>query len=315
MFQKRPLFLTMAVLLLALTSLGACSSDSGSGERSVANDDITAITIQVGDLVFDARSAGPADGELVLLLHGFPQTSYEWMAQLEALARAGYRAVAPDQRGYSPGARPPDVASYNVIALVGDTLGMATALGYERFHLVGHDWGGGVAWGVAGVAPERVRTLTALSTPHPAALATALADTTSCQYQASAYFDVLSQPNASLASLAQIGVGFDGVPQHAIDEYFAKVLSQPDVLNAALNWYRANLANRALTGTIGAIALPTLYMWGKADVTFCRETAEDTENYVEARYRFVPLEGAGHWLPEAASEAVNDELLAHLSRR
>jgi pimeloyl-ACP methyl ester carboxylesterase len=251
----------------------------------------------------------------VLLLHGFPQTSYEWMAQLKALARAGYRAVAPDQRGYSPGARPADVASYNVIALVGDTLGMATALGYERFHLVGHDWGGGVAWGVAGVAPERVRTLTALSTPHPAALATALADTASCQYQASAYFDILSDPNASLASLAQIGVGFDGVPQDAIDEYFAKVLSQPDVLNAALNWYRANLANRVLTGTIGAVTVPTLYMWGTADVTFCRETAEDTANYVDARYRFVPLEGAGHWLPEAASGAVNEELLAHLSRK
>ncbi len=302
-------------LVVLLLATAACSSDSASDsdQRGPFNDDISAIQLRVGELVFDARSAGPRDGQLVLLLHGFPQTSYEWMAQLKVLARAGYRAVAPDQRGYSPGARPPDVASYNVAALVADTLGMATALGYERFHLVGHDWGAGVAWGVAGVAPERVRTLAALSTPHPAALATALADTASCQYAASAYFDVFSAPDASLASLAQTGVSLEGVPQDALDEYFAKVWSQPEALNAALNWYRANLADRNLTGSIGATTVPTLYMWGTKDETFCRETAEDTANYVEAPYRFVAVEGGNHWLPESAAEVVNGALLAHLS--
>lgn len=318
MSHSRRLFLPLATLLLTACCLGGCSSDSDSDsaprERGPFNDDISAMQIRVGELTFDARAAGPAEGELVLLLHGFPQTSYEWMAQLEVLARAGYRAVAPDQRGYSPGARPPDVASYNVVALVGDALGMATALGYERFHLVGHDWGAGVAWGVAGVAPQRVRTLTAVSTPHPAALATALADSASCQYAASAYFDVFAAPEASLASLAQTGVSLDGVPQEALDEYFAKVWSQPEVLNAALNWYRANLANRNLTGSIGATTVPTLYLWGTADVTFCRETAEDTGNYVDAPYRFVAIEGGNHWLPEASAAVVSDELLAHLSR-
>ncbi|HMJ11259.1 MAG TPA: alpha/beta hydrolase, partial [Polyangiaceae bacterium] len=303
----------VAALVLAAPCFAGCSSESNDGRRPL-DDTITSIQITVGDFVFDARAAGPVDGELVLLLHGFPQTSYEWMAQLPALARAGYRAVAPDQRGYSPGARPADVESYNIVALVGDTLGIATALGYERFHLVGHDWGGGVAWGVAGVAPQRVQTLTALSTPHPAALASALADTESCQYAASAYFEILSAPDASLASLAQLGVPLDGVPQDAIDEYFAKIWSNPEALNAALNWYRANVANRVLSGTIGAVTVPTLYIWGTADVTFCRETAEDTANYVDAPYRFVALEGAGHWLPEATPQELNTELLTQLAR-
>src|SRR5207244_639881 len=101
--------------------------------------------------------------ELVLLLHGFPQTSFSWRNQLVALAVAGYRAVAPDQRGYSPGARPADVGEYRVERLVGDVLGFADALGVERFHLVGHDWGGAVAWQVAGRHPERLLTLTSLS--------------------------------------------------------------------------------------------------------------------------------------------------------
>jgi pimeloyl-ACP methyl ester carboxylesterase len=190
--------------------------------------EIETIEIPVGEYVFDARAAGPVEGELVLLLHGFPQTSYEWMAQIPVLAAAGYRVVAPDQRGYSPRARPTEVESYSVVALVGDVLGMADTLGHERFHLVGHDWGGGVAWGVAGVVPERVRSLTALSTPSPGALSRALADTESCQYEASAYFEVLSQPEVTLEDLASIGVGFDGVPEDAVAVYMDEVLLKPE---------------------------------------------------------------------------------------
>ena len=108
------------------------------------------IELAVGDLVFDARATGPADGALALLLHGFPQTSFAWRHQLEVLAAAGYRAVAPDQSGYSPRARPAEVEEYRSDRLVGDVLGMADVLGVDRFHLVGHDWGGAVAWQVTG---------------------------------------------------------------------------------------------------------------------------------------------------------------------
>ena len=121
------------------------------------------LSIPVGPFVFRAREAGPKDGPLVLLLHGFPQSSAEWKSQLEALGAAGYHAVAPDQRGYSPGARPEGVDAYAVAALVADTLGMADALGAETFHLVGHDWGAIVAWHVAARHPKRLRTLTIVS--------------------------------------------------------------------------------------------------------------------------------------------------------
>src|SRR5438093_5183763 len=104
------------------------------------------LELVVGPYRYAARAAGPADGELVLLLHGFPETSYEWRAQLDSLAAAGYRAVAPDQRGYTPGARPVELAEYAVDRLVDDVFGFADTLGAERFHLVGHDWGGFVAW-------------------------------------------------------------------------------------------------------------------------------------------------------------------------
>nr|MCH9683850.1 alpha/beta hydrolase [Deltaproteobacteria bacterium] len=141
------------------------SSSSGT-EGQIDPGEIQEIQIEVGPFVFDARAAGPADGELVLLLHGFPQSSYEWRGQLSALGEAGYHAVAPDQRGYSPGARPPELMDYAVGELVGDVVGIADALGANAFHVVGHDWGAGVAWATAAVFPDRVMTLTALSIPH-----------------------------------------------------------------------------------------------------------------------------------------------------
>ncbi|MGH9182018.1 MAG: alpha/beta fold hydrolase, partial [Acidimicrobiales bacterium] len=140
--------------------------------------DIGRIEISVpgdGELVFDALAAGPDDGPLVLLLHGFPQSSGEWRSQLAALAGQGYRAVAPDQRGYSPGARPDGVDAYRMPLLVGDVLAMADELGAGRFHLVGHDWGAAVAWYTAAAHPDRLLSLTAVSVPHPMAFAKALA--------------------------------------------------------------------------------------------------------------------------------------------
>jgi pimeloyl-ACP methyl ester carboxylesterase len=118
-------------------------------------------------LVFDLLAAGDPAGEPVLLLHGFPQTAACWTELAEALADAGYRVLAPDQRGYSPGARPAAVRDYRMPELVADVLAVADRAGARRFHVVGHDWGGAVAWHLAARHPERVATLTAVSTPHP----------------------------------------------------------------------------------------------------------------------------------------------------
>src|SRR5205807_82532 len=149
------------------------------------------LEIPVGEFTFDARAAGPDDGELVLLLHGFPQSSLEWRSQLAALGKAGYRAVAPDQRGYSPRARPDGVENYAIEHLVADTIAIADWLGGHQFHLVGHDWGAAVAWAVAGAHPERLRTLTIVSVPHPKAFAKALKGDD--QRSRSTYIDLFRQ--------------------------------------------------------------------------------------------------------------------------
>ena len=143
------------------------------------------LEIPVGEFVFDALADGPEDGELVLLLHGFPQSSFEWRSQLAALGEAGYRAVAPDQRGYSPRARPEGVEHYEVHHLIADVLAIADWLGGHQFHLVGHDWGAAVAWGLGGTYQERLRTLNIVSVPHPKAFAAALSESKDQQEKSS----------------------------------------------------------------------------------------------------------------------------------
>src|SRR5687768_17375285 len=132
--------------------------------------DSTSMKTRSG-LTFTADVAGPTGGPLVLLLHGFPESRHSWRAALPELAKAGYRAVAPDQRGYSAGARPDpaDLSNYAFDRLIGDAIEIVAAAGHadQRFHLVGHDWGGQVSWGVAGRHPERLASLTILSRPHP----------------------------------------------------------------------------------------------------------------------------------------------------
>src|SRR5512138_1469151 len=139
--------------------------------------DSTSIKTRSG-LTFTADVSGPADAPLVLLLHGFPESRHSWRAALPALASAGYRAVAPDQRGYSPGARPDpgDLANYGFDKLVNDAIEIVAAAGHEgrRLHLAGHDWGGQVSWGVAAAHPGRLASLTILSRPHPKSFRRAL---------------------------------------------------------------------------------------------------------------------------------------------
>ena len=189
--------------------------------------EIVTTQIGVGDLLFDVRTAGPEDGEVVILLHGFPQTSYEWRHQLRALGAAGFRAVAPDQRGYSPGARPEGIDAYAIPLLVADVLGLSDAIGAERFHIVGHDWGAAIAWALAVAVPDRVITANPVSVPHPDAFSRVLNDPTSCQPEASAYFDLFVQPDSEDGFLAddhaQLRGIFAGIENDAIDEYRAKV--------------------------------------------------------------------------------------------
>ena len=277
---------------------------------------MTADRVQIpfaGGLVFDALVDGPADGGVVLLLHGFPQSSAIWLPQLEALADAGYRAVAFDQRGYSPGARPKGVEQYRIARLVDDTLGVANHLGADRFSVVGHDWGAVVAWHLAAHHPDRIRSLTVLSVPHPVAFAMALASSEGDQRHRSSYISFFRQAHVAETTLLADGLATmlraSGYPGD-VDERVG-ALSQPGALTAALNWYRA--IDFTLVSGVGRITVPTLYAWSTGDVALGREGAEATATFVEGPYRFEILEGVSHWIPEEVPDVVTRLLLEHLA--
>jgi pimeloyl-ACP methyl ester carboxylesterase len=273
------------------------------------------LELVVGDLRFRAMAEGPEDGELVLLLHGFPQTWWEWRHQLRALGAAGYRAVAPDQRGYSPGARPEGVEAYHVDRLVEDVFGMADALEADRFHLVGHDWGAIVAWHAAGARPDRLRTLTIVSVPHPAAFARALADPASEQATKSQYIAGFQEPGAGAGMVADEGAGLRFAFQASgldddVDEH-VRVLTQPGAIELALNWYRAFDFHG---GVLGPITVPTLFVWSDDDIAIAREGATWTADHVDAPYRFVALEGGvPHWIPEVEADRLSELLLEQVA--
>ena len=276
------------------------------------------VEIPVGELVFDALAAGPPDGELVLLLHGFPQSAEEWRSQLEALAEAGYRAVAPDQRGYSPRARPEEVALYLPDHLVADVLAIADWLGGHRVHLVGHDWGALVAWRLAGRFPDRVRSLTAVSVPHPFAVAEAMGSDSGDQRARSAYIQLFRQEGiAERLLLAEEGAGLralfanTGYSDRSAMERYVERLLEPGALTAALNWYRALGAAWAMG--MGPVTAPTMFVWSSDDPAIGREAAEGCGRYVEGPYRFEVLEDVGHWIPEEAAAELNRLLLDHLA--
>jgi pimeloyl-ACP methyl ester carboxylesterase len=279
-----------------------------------------AITIddaELGPLVFDVVVAGPADGPAVILLHGFPETSHAWRYQVPVLVEAGYRVIAPDQRGYSPGARPSAVAAYRSDRLVADVVALADALHVDRFHLVGHDWGGAVAWQVAGHHPDRLLTLTVLSTPHPAAFGVALAgDDGGDQAERSSYMDLFRAEGTEDGMLANDAVGLrlvylgSGMTEAEAAPYL-EAMSSTEALGAALNWYRG--ADITLVEGLGPIVTPTLYVWSTNDIALGREAAEATARFVEGPYRFEVLEGVDHWVAEHGADEVNRLLLEHLA--
>ena len=271
-------------------------------------------------LVFDALVDGTAGAPLVLLLHGFAESFHMWRAQLPALAAAGYRAVAPSQRGYSPGARPDtdNAANYHIDRLIADAIDMIAACGYadRRFHLVGHDWGGSIAWALADRYPDRVASLTVLSRPHPNAFNRALAMPDGDQAHRSRHHKAFLKPDAGALLLADDArrlrerLASSGVPAAAIEDHMG-VLGNPLAMEAALTWYRARGAIRA---PLGVIRVPVLYIWGDADDTVGRAGAEATSEFVSGPYQFAVLPGIGHFIADQAPDRVNELLLAHLAK-
>jgi pimeloyl-ACP methyl ester carboxylesterase len=279
--------------------------------------EIEKITTAPG-LTFDTLVTGEPGAPLVLLLHGFAESMHCWRAQVAALAAAGYRAVAPSQRGYSPGARPDtsDTANYHIDRLMDDAMAIVGASGHgdRRFHLVGHDWGGSIAWALADRFPERLASLTVLSRPHPNAFNRALQMQDGEQAQRSRHHKAFLEPDAADRVLAENAkwlrerLTAAGVPLSAIEEHLS-VLGNKDAMEAALAWYRARGAIRS---PLGPIRVPVLYIWGDADDTVGRVAAEGTEDFVAAPYRFEVLPGVGHFAADQVPDRVSELLLEHV---
>ncbi|GAA0901854.1 alpha/beta fold hydrolase [Pseudonocardia zijingensis] len=272
-------------------------------------------------LIFDVHEAGPPDGDPVLLLHGFPQRGDSWHTVAARLAEKGYRTLAPDQRGYSPRARPTGRDAYRLDEMVADALAVIDGLAGPagRVHLVGHDWGAAVAWRLAARHGHRLRTLTAVSVPPPAAYLRSLLTTR--QGLASWYVYAIQLPWLPERLLAANGAPFSrrfvaalrrtGQSKDAA-ERDAAGLADPGALTAALNWYRGMFA-----GPPGEpdppVRVPTLFVWSDGDRALTRQSIELVHQHVAGPFRYAELRGVSHWIPDEAPDQLAELVLEHLT--
>jgi len=265
--------------------------------------------VEANGLRFKALVDGPPEGEMFLLMHGFPEGAESWLRQIPVLARAGHLVVAPDMRGYGMTDAPEGVESYSVDHLVEDARSLIEAFGKKRAHVAGHDWGAVVAWYFAGTHPEMTASLTTLSVGHPAALAEASRRDEDQQARSSyiglflvegkAEHVLLDDDGRRLRTMFKLGPNPDAVPERVIDS-FARAQARPGSLTAGLNYYRANLRTGGQAWErlqrLGPITAPTRFVWGAEDPACGRVQAEGTATQVKGPYVFEELPGAGHWL-------------------
>jgi pimeloyl-ACP methyl ester carboxylesterase len=265
-------------------------------------------------LTFDVRDTGPADGTPVVLLHGFPQHAGSWDRVVPGLHDAGLRTLAPDQRGYSPAARPRGRRAYVVRELVDDVLALLDAAGLQQAHVVGHDWGAMVAWATAAWHPDRVSSLTAVSVPHPAAFTKSFL--TSSQGLKSAYMAFFQLPVVPEKLLTRGNGTFlrdllvrAGLPRDDAAETVTR-LRPAGALTAALNWYRA--LPLGASDPVGRVAVRTLHVWSDRDGFLGRAGTEATAQYVTGDYRLEVLPGITHWVPETAGDRLAQLVAGHV---
>lgn len=273
--------------------------------RPVTTDRIASV--RRGPLTFDVVDSGPVDGTPVVLLHGFPQRATMWAGVVGLLHEAGLRTFAPDQRGYSPGARPRSRFAYRPRSLARDVVALIDAIG-QPVHLVGHDWGAAVAWATAGHFPQRLRSLTTISVGHPAAYIGSLLS--SDQLLRSCYIAVFQLPWLAERSLREPGgwgerlVRSWGMTDEMYEQYQREVVAAGAV-RGSLGWYRSlPVSPFSDLRLLASTRVPTTFIWGENDRPVGPAQALRTARHVAADFDFVSLRGTGHWVVEECPSEV-----------
>lgn len=261
------------------------------------------------------------EGPLVVLLHGFPEFWYSWRHQIPVLAEC-YRVVAPDLRGYNETEKPDGVEHYQLSLLVADIAGLIEALGEKRAAVVGHDWGGGIAWATAMQRPDVVERLIILNAPHLAVFQQHILKNPrqSARSWYMFFFQLPTIPESllSLNHYAFIRRAFEGVLEDDEIDKYVEAISRPGALTGGINYYRANVSAEFLLGALGHpmefphITAPTLVIWGEEDAYLGRELIEGIEAYIDAPYTLRLIPDCGHWVQQEKPELVNQYMLEFL---
>jgi len=278
--------------------------------------------IETNGIRLHVITAGPEDGQPVILLHGFPEFWYGWRKQIHALAEAGYRVIVPDQRGYNLSDKPKGIKAYTLDKLSDDILGLMDALGYEKVNLVGHNWGGSVAWALAIWHPERLHKLGILNSPHPAVTSNFLRRCDPEQLRRSWYifaFQIPWMPEVLLRAnnwrRLELALRDSGNPHTFTGAEIAEyklTWEQPGTMTAMLNWYRAG---RYIFGLLKEtqVKAPTLLIWGMQDKALSHRMARPSMDYCDEG-KLVFFEDATHWVQHDEAEAVNQILIEFLTK-
>lgn len=328
---KRTLIGVLALIVVLITAVSASAYLAMDRDYSHTNDtlalplysdlsnDFTSgvVRIEANGFEYRARIAGDVPGApTVILLHGFPVTSAMWIPVIQPLSDAGYRVIAFDQRGYSPGARPEEQSAYSLPNLVSDVIAIADAVGADQFHLVGHDWGAGVGWSTVMQHGDRILSWTGVSIAHPAAFADAL-ENDADQQARSGYFALFVTPMVpetlfTFNNLMVLKGLYSAMGPRKTEEYVA-VFSEPRALTSSLNWYRQMGASLAADeGIPQEIDTPTLFIWGNNDESAGRAAVEGQAKYMIGPYRMMEIDG-DHWLVNSHGREISQALIEHFA--
>ena len=275
--------------------------------------------IKIDQLEFDCIVSGNESDELVILLHGFPESSYVFRNMIEDLASLGYYCIAPNMRGYSSNARPKGRKNYSIKYLVNDVLEIAKSANKKQFHLVGHDWGSAIGWQVVHDHPELITSWTGISVPHPQSFFEAILNDPD-QKKRSKYINLFQLPflpeyKMKSKDFKLLRKLWSKQSEDEIENYLS-ILKEPGALTAILNYYRAGYKTIKRAGSeqvLGDINVPTLFIWGNKDIAVGPVSVEGSHKYMKGDYTFLELDG-GHWLIQTHYLKVKEAIVGQLKK-